>query len=105
VTGDSDGVEACGAAAAQAYLDAIDNTLVEQVLCLGCYSGRLLDIGTGPGGIPLKIPRWGPPLQVVGINRSAHMIQAARRARRMFTTRTSQILGSCARRPMRCHGP
>jgi tRNA1(Val) A37 N6-methylase TrmN6 len=70
VRGDAEEVEAYASAAAQAYLDAIDNTLVEQVLSLGCTSGWLLDIGTGPGAIPLKIARRLANLLGVVINRS-----------------------------------
>src|SRR3989442_255516 len=73
-------VEAYASAAAQAYLDSIDDTLVEQVLSAGPRRGLLLDIGTGPGGIPLKIARRLPEMRVVGIDRSAGMIQVARRA-------------------------
>src|SRR5579875_3074487 len=50
-------VEAYASAAAQAHLDAIDNTLVEQVLELGIQAGMALDVGTGPGSIPLKVAR------------------------------------------------
>ena len=67
VMGEADEVEAYASAAAQAYLDSVDNTLVEQVLSEGSrntpavdgspLSGWLLDIGAGPGGIPLKIVR------------------------------------------------
>lgn len=70
VMGDAEEVEAYASAAAQAYLDALDNTLVEQVLSLGCTSGWLLDIGTGPGGIPLRIARRLANLRGVGTNRS-----------------------------------
>jgi len=77
---DGDEVEAYASAAAQAYLDAIDNTLVEQVVSLGPHRGLLLDIGTGPGSIPLKIARRCPDLRVVGVDRSASMIQTARQA-------------------------
>jgi ubiquinone/menaquinone biosynthesis C-methylase UbiE len=73
-------VEAYTSAAAQAYLDSVDNTFVEQVISLGLECGRLLDIGTGPGSIPLKIARRCPNLQVVGTDRSVNMIRAARRA-------------------------
>jgi len=73
-------VIAYASAAAQAYLDSVDNTLVDQVLSLGPFAGRLLDIGTGPGGIPLKIAQRRPGLQVVGVDRSAGMIQTARAA-------------------------
>ena len=77
---DTDEVEAYASAAAQAYLDSIDNTLVEQVISLGPWSVRLLDLGTGPGGLPLKIAHRSPNLCVVGIDRSLNMIRAARRA-------------------------
>jgi ubiquinone/menaquinone biosynthesis C-methylase UbiE len=80
VMGDAEEVEAYASAATQAYLDALDNTLVEQVLSLGCTSGWLLDIGTGPGAIPLKIARRLADLRVVGIDCSANMVRAARRA-------------------------
>ncbi|MBI1940535.1 MAG: methyltransferase domain-containing protein [Acidobacteria bacterium] len=80
VMGDTDEVEAYASAAAQAHLDAIDNTLVDQVLSLGGREGRLLDIGTGPGGIPLKIARRLPALRAVGVDFSQNMIFAARRA-------------------------
>ncbi len=77
---EADEVEAYASAAALAYLDAIDNSLVEQAISLGPWSGWLLDLGTGPGGIPLKIARRSPDLHVVGIDRSLNMIRAARQA-------------------------
>jgi ubiquinone/menaquinone biosynthesis C-methylase UbiE len=80
VMSEADEVEAYASAAAQAYLDSIDNTLVEQVAALGRTSGWLLDIGTGPGGIPLKIARRLPNLRVVGVDFSLNMIRAARRS-------------------------
>ena len=45
-------------------------------------SGLALDVGTGPGRIPLKIARRNPKLRVVGVDRSEAMIQAARNAAR-----------------------
>lgn len=80
VMDDPDDVEAYASAAAQVYLDSIDNTFVEHALSQGVKIGRLLDIGTGPGGIPLKIARRCPELRVVGIDRSLAMVRAARRA-------------------------
>src|SRR5581483_11625272 len=67
-------VEAYASAAAQAHLDAIDNTLVEQVLELGIQAGMALDVGTGPGSIPLKIARRRPDLRWVGIDKSQTML-------------------------------
>ncbi len=80
--GDAEEVEAYASAAAQAYLDAVDNTLVEQVLSFGPLEGWLLDVGTGPGGIPLKIARRAPKLRVVGVDRSLRMVDQANRAAR-----------------------
>ncbi|HEV2493688.1 MAG TPA: class I SAM-dependent methyltransferase [Terriglobia bacterium] len=92
VMGEADEVEAYASAAAQSYLDAIDNTLVEQVISLAsparsakagdsdALSGWLLDVGTGPGGIPLKLVRRCPRLRAVGIDRSLNMVRAARQA-------------------------
>lgn len=77
---DAEEVEAYASAAAQAHLDAIDNSLVEQVLALGPPRGWLLDVGTGPGNIPLKLARRCPDLRVVGVDRSLNMVRAARRA-------------------------
>ncbi len=83
VMSEAEEVAAYASAAAQAHLNSIDNTLVEQVLFVGPPSGWLLDIGTGPGNIPLKIARRCPGLRVVGIDRSSNMIRAARRAAAM----------------------
>jgi ubiquinone/menaquinone biosynthesis C-methylase UbiE len=78
--GDAEEVEAYASAAAQAFLDSIDNTLVEQVLSFDPPAGRLLDIGAGPGNISLKIARRCPRLQVVGLDYSRNMVRAARQA-------------------------
>jgi ubiquinone/menaquinone biosynthesis C-methylase UbiE len=80
VMGEADAVEAYASAATQDYLDAVDDTLVEQVLCFGPLKGWLLDLGTGPGCIPIKIAQRSPELRVVGLDRSWPMIQGARRA-------------------------
>jgi SAM-dependent methyltransferase len=76
---DSGEVEAYASAAAQAHLDAIDDTFVAhaQLLLKGRERGRALDIGAGPGQIVLKLgyqlTRW----KFVGVDRSAAMIQKA----------------------------
>lgn len=77
---DSGEVEAYASAAAQAHLDAIDNTLVEHALRLvrGCDAGRALDIGTGPGQIAIKLARKLPRWHFVGVDRSPGMIAQAR---------------------------
>lgn len=73
-------VDAYASAAAQAYLDSLDNAWVERVLSYAPSSGSILDIGTGPGGIPLKIARRSPRLRLFGVDHSAAMVRAARRA-------------------------
>ncbi len=94
-----DDVEAYASAAAQAHLDAIDNTLVEQVISLARPRGWLLDIGTGPGGIPLKIARRCPELRVVGIDRSPTMICKAHHvaAEQGFRDRVCFLVGDASR--------
>lgn len=82
--GEEDDVSAYASAAGQKHLDAIDNTLVNQVLSLGSpeglLTGGLLDVGCGPGNIALKIAQRCPGLLVIGVDQSARMIQAARQA-------------------------
>lgn len=75
----ADEVEAYASAASQAYLDALNDDFVEHVLRLGVRAGRGLDIGTGPGQIPLKIARRLPQLECVGIDRSEAMLAEGRR--------------------------
>lgn len=79
---DAGEVEAYTSAAAQAYLDALDNLLVNQALSLGIEKGVALDAGTGPGAIPLKIAQRCPGMQLIGVDRSPSMIEAARRSAR-----------------------
>ena len=50
-------VEAYSSAAAQAHLDHLDDTFVDHTLSLGVRSGVVLDVGTGPGQIPIKLAR------------------------------------------------
>lgn len=70
-------VESYASAAAARYLDAVDNTFVDQVLSLGVVSGALIDVGAGPGGIALKLARRLPCARIIGVDRSANMIRAA----------------------------
>ena len=80
VMDDRDGVEAYSATAAQAYLERIDRTFVDQALGLGVTEGHALDIGTGPGLIPIRLAASLPRLRLTGVDLSAAMLQKARRA-------------------------
>jgi ubiquinone/menaquinone biosynthesis C-methylase UbiE len=79
VMDDSGEVEAYSSAAAQAHLDAIDNTFVEHAVRLlrGRERGRALDIGTGPGQIVIKLARRLTRWKFVGVDRSLAMIAQA----------------------------
>lgn len=55
--------------------------VVADVSAAGLGSGaRVLDVGTGPGGVPLSIARAQPLLRVDGLDLSADMIAYARAA-------------------------
>ena len=71
-------VEAYSSAAAQAHLNHLDDTFVDHVLSLGAHSGVALDVGTGPGQIPIKLALKLPQLQIVGIDLSEAMLAKAR---------------------------
>lgn len=79
VMDEGDEVEAYASATAQAYLDRIDDTFVAQAVRLGVRRGRGIDIGTGPGQIPLKIARQLPALHLLGVDCSEAMLAEARR--------------------------
>jgi ubiquinone/menaquinone biosynthesis C-methylase UbiE len=78
---DSAEVEAYASAAAQAHLDAIDDTFVEHAIRLvaGRQRGRALDIGTGPGQIVIKVARQLTLWKFTGVDRSPAMIAQANR--------------------------
>jgi len=79
VMDDSGEVEAYASAAAQAHLDAIDDTFVEHAMRLvaGCDGGRAIDVGTGPGQIVIKLARKLTLWKFVGVDRSAGMVAQA----------------------------
>lgn len=72
-------VEAYSSATGQTYLDQLDDTFVEHAarLVRGCERGRLLDIGTGPGQIVVKLARRLPGWECTGVDRSPKMIAQA----------------------------
>lgn len=65
--------------------DAMDNSVpnrafIERLVSLGVH-GRALDIGTGPGHIPLLLAERLPDVSVVGIDLSEHMLRRAEQHR------------------------
>ena len=80
VMDDSREVQAYSSAAAEAYLGKIDDSFVEHALRLiDSVSGLALDIGCGPGQIPMKLSARLPEWKFVGVDRSLAMIRLARR--------------------------
>lgn len=43
------------------------------------HSGRMLDLGTGPGNLPLEIAKRSPGLEIIGVDISSAMAEIARR--------------------------
>ncbi|MDE2756646.1 MAG: class I SAM-dependent methyltransferase [Acidobacteriota bacterium] len=82
VMDDRDGVEAYTASAAQAYLERIDRSFADHALRLGVAGGSALDIGTGPGLIPIMLAVRTPGLRLTGVDLSEPMLQKARDAAR-----------------------
>ncbi len=76
---DSGEVEAYSSAAAQKYLNKIDDTFVAHALRLvnRRERGRALDIGAGPGQIVVKLARILTRWKFVAVDRSSHMIAEA----------------------------
>lgn len=80
VMDDREGVEAYSNSASQAYLERIDRTFVDHALSLGVTRGHALDIGTGPGLIPIMLAARVPRLRLTGVDLSEPMLQKARNA-------------------------
>ena len=84
VMDDSSEVEAYASATAQTYLEKIDRTFIEHLARLlarrdgKAVTGRVLDVGCGPGQIPIMIAERWAGLRVTGIDAAATMIEQAR---------------------------
>jgi ubiquinone/menaquinone biosynthesis C-methylase UbiE len=97
---DSGEVEAYSSAAAQAYLDEIDDTFVEHALRLlqgrGSHGerGSAVDIGCGPGQIVLKLAQRLPSWRFAGVDRSVNMVREALAARDAMARRAGGELAS-----------
>ena len=79
VMDDSGEVVAYSSAAAQSYLNQIDDTFLARAVRLvnRRERGRALDIGTGPGQIVVKLARQLTRWKFVAVDRSSHMIAEA----------------------------
>lgn len=73
----SEEVDAYEQGAANPYFEAIDDSFVTHALSLGVTEGKVLDTGTGPGQIPIKIAKKAPQLHITGIDISEAMLMTA----------------------------
>lgn len=56
----------------------VNEAFVASVLELSPPAGTLLDLGTGPGHIPLLIAEKAPGLRIVAVDMATHMLERAR---------------------------
>ena len=59
------------------HFESLDNALVDHALRLGVNQGVVLDVGTGPGQIPVKIAKRESRLKIYGIDNSDSMLMTA----------------------------
>ena len=52
---------------------------VAKEVCAKISSGRVLDLGTGPGYLPFEIAKRTPGLEITGIDLSSGMVELARK--------------------------
>ena len=87
---------------ADANFDAVNAAFVERLLELaGNHESCLaLDLGTGPGEIPLAVVALRPGWRIIGLDASLPMLRLAQTARReAASTSASFILGDAKRTP------
>ncbi len=74
---------------------------VTEELVLRISSGRILDVGTGPGYLPLEIAKRSQSLEIIGIDISSAMVKiASRNAENMgFSERVKFKVASAASLP------
>ena len=88
VMNESSEVDAYASAAAQSYLEKIDRTFVTHVARLfsrqdpRMLRGVALDVGCGPGQIPIMMAERWPGMRITGVDAAPGMVDQARQAAR-----------------------
>lgn len=77
VMAEEEAAEAYASATALKHLEALDDEFVERALGLGVDSEIVLDLGTGPGQIPIKLALRNPSLIIHGMDLSVAMLRRA----------------------------
>ena len=72
-----DEAEAYASATALRHLEALDDSFVARALTLGVATGVVLDVGTGPGQIPIKLALSNPAFIIHAIDLSDAMLRRA----------------------------
>ena len=70
-------VDAYNDEAWKATFSGIDESFINRVLSLGVDKGLVLDVGCGPGQIPIKLVKRNPNLKIFGIDLSEGMLLKA----------------------------
>ena len=72
-----DEAEAYASATTLKHLEALDDSFVARALTLGVATGVVLDVGTGPGQIPIKLALSNPAFIIHAIDLSDVMLRRA----------------------------
>ncbi|MBD3310646.1 methyltransferase domain-containing protein, partial [Candidatus Woesearchaeota archaeon] len=67
------------------FLFWIEDAFVESALNMGVGQGRVLDIGTGPGLIPIKLHQQNPGLEIHAVDMSRPMLEIARSNQKAYS--------------------
>lgn len=96
-------VEAYAGAAAERHLARLDAVAARRAARLAAGGRRGVDLGCGPGSIPLQVAARCPDLLMVGVDLSLPMLRQAREQarRRGMEGRLLLVLGSAAALPLR----
>lgn len=79
------------------YLENFYNQITEE-MSQNDIGGTILDVGTGPGRLPIKIAQLMPMVTIIGMDASQDMIRIARKnAERAGTDRAKFVVGSIYR--------
>jgi len=77
VMSDEEETEAYASATALRHLETLDEEFVDIAMALGVEAGVVLDVGTGPAQIPIKLALRAPSLIIHGIDMSRAMLRKA----------------------------